>query len=220
MAHQLGTPLNLISNYAQLLLQATPEEDESVVRVKAIQEQVTRMATVIRAALESSRAAVVPHERADLVSLVQRVCQMASPMLRSAGVTIELVLPEGPLEILTDRVQFELALLNLVTNSVDAMPSGGVLSVRLERVGDRLRLEIADTGTGIPVDLIGRIFDPWVTTKPAGKGSGLGLSIARQVVAAHGGTISVGNRPSGGATFTIDLPAAAGPLVFPAPTDR
>ena len=73
---------------------------------------------------------------------------------------------------------------------------------------DRLRLEIEDTGSGIPAELLAHIFDPWVTTKPHGKGSGLGLSIARQVIASHGGTIRVDNRPGTGAVCTIDLPAA------------
>ena len=73
---------------------------------------------------------------------------------------------------------------------------------------DRLRLEVEDTGSGIPPELLAHIFDPWVTTKAQGKGSGLGLSIARQVVVSHGGTIRVDNRPGTGAVFTIDLPAA------------
>jgi signal transduction histidine kinase len=118
--------------------------------------------------------------------------------------------PNQSAEVLTDPLQFELALLNLITNSVDAMPSGGKLTVHLERVNDRLRLEIQDTGAGIPSELLGHVFDPWITTKPQGKGSGLGLSIARQVVTSHGGTIRAENRPGKGAAFTIDLPVASG----------
>ncbi|HZI28206.1 MAG TPA: ATP-binding protein, partial [Gemmatimonadaceae bacterium] len=125
-----------------------------------------------------------------------------------AGVEIELVTPNQSAEFLADPVQLELALLNLITNSVDAMASGGKLTVRLDRVNQRFRLEIEDTGSGVPPDLLGHIFDPWVTTKAQGKGSGLGLSIARQVVTSHGGTIRAQNRPGKGAVFTIDLPAA------------
>ena len=84
------------------------------------------------------------------------------------------------------------------------------MTVRLVRAGDRLRLEVEDTGSGIPLDLLAHIFDPWVTTKPHGKGSGLGLSIARQVIVSHGGAIRVHNRPGEGAVFMIDLPAAQG----------
>ena len=133
---------------------------------------------------------------------------MAGPMLEEAGVQIEVVTPNQSAELLTDPVQLELALLNLITNSVDAMESGGKLTVRLERVNERLRLEIEDTGSGVPPDLLAHIFDPWVTTKAQGNGSGLGLSIARQVVTSHGGTIRAQNRPGKGAVFTIELPVA------------
>jgi two-component system NtrC family sensor kinase len=207
MAHQIGTPLNLISTYVQLLIQSAPPDADSIDRLRAIQDQVAKVTAVVRAGLDSSRSPAIPHERADLGTLVRRVCQMARPMLEEAGVEIEVMTPDQPVDLLTDPVQLELALLNLITNSVDAMASGGTLTVRLERVGDRIRLDIEDTGSGIPPDLLARIFDPWVTTKAHGKGSGLGLSIAQQVIAAHGGTIGVDNRPGKGAVFTIELPA-------------
>jgi signal transduction histidine kinase len=210
MAHQIGTPLNLISTYVQLLIQSTPPEADSLDRLKAIQEQVAKVTAIVRAALDYSRPPAVPHERADLGTLVRRVCQMATPMLEDAGVQVQVVVPDQPVDLLADSVQLELALLNLISNSVDAMSSGGRLTVRLERVNDRLCLEIEDTGSGIPPELVPHIFDPWVTTKAQGKGSGLGLSIARQVVGSHGGTIRVDNRPGKGAVFTIDLPAAQG----------
>jgi two-component system NtrC family sensor kinase len=210
MAHQIGTPLNLISTYVQLLIQSTPPGADSLGRLRAIQDQVAKVTAVIRAALDSSRAPAIPHERADLGNLVRRVCQMAGPMLEDASVQIDVRTPDQSVELVGDPVQFELALLNLITNSIDAMGSGGKLTVRLEPVNDRLRLEIEDTGSGIPPELLAHIFDPWVTTKPHGKGSGLGLSIARQVIASHGGTIRADNRPGQGAMFTIDLPAAQG----------
>jgi signal transduction histidine kinase len=210
MAHQIGTPLNLISTHVQLLIQSTPPEADSLDRLKVIQDQIGKVTAVVRAALDSSRPLAVPHERADLVTLVKRVCQMARPMLDEAGVQIDVVTPNQSAELLTDPVQLELALLNLITNSVDAMAPGGKLTVRLDRVDERLHLEIEDTGSGIPPELLAHIFDPWVTTKAPGKGSGLGLSIARQVVTSHGGTIRAENRPGKGALFTVELPAAHG----------
>jgi two-component system NtrC family sensor kinase len=210
MAHQIGTPLNLISGYVQLLLQSSPPDAASVDRLKAIHDQVAKVTAIVRAALDSSRPPAIPHERADFGALVRRVCQMAGPMLEDAGVQVEVIAPDEPLELLADAVQLELALLNLISNSVDAMTSGGTLTVRLAPSDDRLRLEVEDTGSGIPPELMAHIFDPWVTTKAHGKGSGLGLSIARQVIVSHGGTIRVVNRPNKGALFTIDLPAAQG----------
>jgi signal transduction histidine kinase len=210
MAHQIGTPLNLISGYVQLLIQSSPAESASVDRLRAIQDQVAKVTAIVRAALDSSRPPAIPHERADLGALVRRVCQMASPMFEDAGVQVEVTAPDQSMELLADPVQLELALLNLISNSVDAMASGGKLTLQLVGVDDRLRLEVADTGSGIPPELLAHIFDPWVTTKAHGKGSGLGLSIARQVIVRHGGTIRVENRPGRGAVFTIDLPAVHG----------
>jgi two-component system NtrC family sensor kinase len=210
MAHQIGTPLNLISGYVQLLIQSTSPGSESFDRLKAVQEQVAKVTAIVRAALDSSRPRSVPYERAELGELVKRVCQMASPMLEDAGVQVEIVAPDQPTELLADRVQLELALLNLISNSIDAMESGGRLTIRLRQADDWLSLEVQDTGSGIPHDLLSRVFDPWVTTKEQGKGSGLGLSITRQVIASHGGTIRAHSGPGEGALFTIDLPAAQG----------
>jgi signal transduction histidine kinase len=210
MAHQIGTPLNLISGYVQLLIESSPAPSPSVDRLKAVQDQIAKVTAIVRAALDSSRPPALPHEPADLVALVRRVCQMAGPMLDDAKVQVEVVAPPHPLHVMADPVQLELALLNLITNSVDAMTSGGTLTVRLGSSDHRIRVDVEDTGSGVSAELLARIFDPWVTTKAPGKGSGLGLSIARQVIVGHGGSIRVANRPGGGAVFTIDLPAAVG----------
>jgi two-component system, NtrC family, sensor kinase len=210
MAHQIGTPLNLISGYVQVLIQSTPPDSPAVDRLKAIQEQVAKVSTIVRAALDSSRPSSAPREHVDFAALVKRVCQMASPMVEDAGIQVQVTVPDQPVEIVADAVQLELALLNLITNSVDAMEPGGRVAVRLACVDDRLHLAVEDTGTGIPPELLAHIFEPWVTTKALGKGSGLGLSIARQVVASHDGTIRAENRSGQGAIFTIELPAAQG----------
>jgi two-component system NtrC family sensor kinase len=98
-------------------------------------------------------------------------------------------------------------LLNLVTNAVQAMPEGGELRLRTERPStDRIRLQVEDTGVGIPPDRLTRIFDPFYTTKAPGQGTGLGLSVVHSVVQRYGGEISVTSRPNHGTTFTIDLP--------------
>lgn len=220
MAHQIGTPLNLVSGYVQLLIQSSPPESASLDRLKAIQEQVAKVTAVVRSALDSSRPPAIPHERTDLADLVRRVCRMARPIVEEAGVQVEVSTPEAPVYVLADSVQLELALLNLISNSVDAMKPGGRLKLRLARMNGRLQLAVEDTGSGISPDLLAHIFNPWVTTKAPGKGTGLGLSITKQVVASHGGSISVESRPGHGTVFTIDLPAE-GPRSSHAPnSDR
>jgi signal transduction histidine kinase len=106
-----------------------------------------------------------------------------------------------------DAAELELALLNLMSNALDAMADGGTLTIRVLPHDSGVRIEVGDTGTGIAPDLIDRIFEPWVTTKPEGHGTGLGLSIVRSVIAEHRGTIRVHSAAGEGATFAIELPA-------------
>jgi signal transduction histidine kinase len=128
--------------------------------------------------------------------------------LAPAGVQLVLRVGAAPLPVAADEAQLELALLNVVTNAVDAMPGGGTLTLGAEAILDGVRIEIGDTGAGIEAALLPTIFDPWITTKPAGRGTGLGLSITRDVIRSLGGTIAVVTAPGAGTTFTIDLPAA------------
>lgn len=95
-----------------------------------------------------------------------------------------------------------------MTNAIDAMADGGTLTVVATPVAQGVRIQVRDNGTRIAPDVLAKIFDPWVTTKPAGRGNGLGLSITQEVITRLGGTISVTSTPGEGATFTIDLPAA------------
>jgi two-component system, NtrC family, sensor histidine kinase HydH len=150
-------------------------------------------------------------EKTDLALVLERTCELARPRLARTAVTIQVSMPEALLIVEVDRVQFELALLNLIVNAVDAMPEGGTITIHAATALGGVQLEIADTGSGIPAGVLDRVFEPWVTTKPVGQGTGLGLSIVRDVVQTHGGRVSARNGPSGGAVFVIELPLAASP---------
>jgi len=104
--------------------------------------------------------------------------------------------------------QIQQVLLNLLTNAVDAMPTGGSLRVETGMADNTVFLRVADSGPGIPPEARVRIFEPFFTTKEQGEGTGLGLAICRQIVEAHRGTIEVTDTPGGGATFEIRLPLA------------
>jgi len=135
------------------------------------------------------------------------VRDVALPRLARQQIRLVTSIAEGLPPVKVDATQVEMALFNLVTNALDSMPGGGTLSITATARPDGLRVEVADTGSGIPAGIIDRLFDPWVTTKPIGHGSGLGLAIVRNVVRAHGGSISASNHAVG-ASFVIDLPAA------------
>jgi signal transduction histidine kinase len=208
VAHQVGTPLNLVSGYVQVLLADPSLDTRTRRRLEMMQRQIGQVTGAVRGLLDRARRNV---QRAFVTpeALIERVLEIAQPRLDRNHVTVQVDVAPGLPSIEADAVQLELALLNLVTNAIDAMGEGGTLSLKLAQRGTGVRLEVIDSGPGIPEPLIGKIFDPWVTTKPYGRGTGLGLAIARSVIGAHGGTIAVANRPSGGAVFTVDLPVAS-----------
>ena len=121
-----------------------------------------------------------------------------------------IVLPELELQkvpaLLGNSAELREILTNLIFNAVDAMPAGGDVRITAQEVAGRVRLTVADTGQGIPADLLPRIFDPWFSTKPVGRGSGLGLGIARDVVTRFGGTIDLASAPGQGTTVTLEIP--------------
>ena len=210
VAHQVGTPLNLISGYVQLLKEELGQGSPHIARLAIIEEQIAKVTTTVRTLLDRSRQ-MGRKTRTTAGSLVGRVCEVMKPSFDAAGIRLELTTPPSDPPILVDATNLELALLNLMTNAVDAMPKGGTLQVTVtDAPGRRVKIDVADTGHGIPEDLMQRIFEPWVSTKKPGRGTGLGLAIARDVVTAHGGTISVVSAVGEGTTFTIDLPSDAG----------
>jgi len=206
VAHQVGTPLNLVSGYVQVLLSDLSLDTRTRRRLEMMQRQIEQVTLAVRGLLDRARR-TVQRARVEPAALIERVLEIAQPRLDRNHVAVAVnaatVLPH----IEADSVQLELALLNLITNAVDAMVEGGSLTVTLTPLDDGVRLEVADSGPGVPEALLPTIFEPWVTTKPYGRGTGLGLAIARGVIEAHGGTIGVSNRPEGGAVFTVDLPA-------------
>jgi signal transduction histidine kinase len=143
----------------------------------------------------------------NIADIITRVRDVALPRLTRHRIRLEVSVAGNLPPIKVDATQLEMALFNLVTNALDAMPGGGTLSIAATTRADGLRVEIADTGAGIPAAVIDRMFEPWVTTKPVGHGSGLGLAIVRDVVRSHGGSVSASNHALG-AVFVIDLPAA------------
>ncbi|HTI38620.1 MAG TPA: ATP-binding protein [Vicinamibacterales bacterium] len=206
MAHQVGTPLNLISGYVQMLQEDRAMDPKAARRLAIVQEQIGKVASVVRTMLDNARR---PDTRwaVSVSSLLSRVADVARPKLDMSKIALALDASPALPPIEANTEELELAILNLVNNSLDAMPDGGRLTITARTADSRVRIEISDTGRGIDPGLLPRIFDPWVTTKPPGRGTGLGLSITRDVISRHGGTITAESRP-GRTAFTIDLPAA------------
>ena len=206
VAHQAGTPLNLVSGYIQMIRDDPTTDDRTRSRLRTVDAQIQHVTRVLRTMLDHARQ---PSglEVVVLADIIERVREVSQPRLSRSNIRMRISVAEDLPAVRADATQLEMALLNLVTNALDAMPGGGTLSIAAHARPEGIRVEVADTGSGIPVEVIDRLFDPWVTTKTAGQGSGLGLAIVRDVVRAHGGSVSASNQ-SAGALFVIDLPAA------------
>lgn len=205
VAHQIGTPLNLVSGHVQLL---TNEISDPTIerRLRIVQEQIDRVVATVRSLLERAR----PQGDRQTVRIDAVLARMGDAMrarLASGGVSLDLKVQRPLPGVAADEAQLELALLNLVTNALDAMPDGGRLTLAATNANGVVRIEVRDTGTGIDPTVLPRLFEPWVTTKSSGRGTGLGLSITRDLITSLGGTINVSKSSRQGTTFTIELPA-------------
>jgi len=208
VAHQVGTPLNLVSGYIQMIRDDPRTDDRIRSRLQTVNTQIQHVTRVLRTMLDYARQPS-GFEIVALSEVIDRVREIAQPRLSASGIRSQISVEEGLSPIRADVTQLEMALLNLVTNALDAMPGGGTLSITATAHPEAIRVEVADTGPGIPAEIMERLFDPWVTTKPAGEGTGLGLAIVRDVIRAHGGSVSAHNQSTlpTGAVFVIDLPA-------------
>jgi two-component system, NtrC family, sensor kinase len=210
VAHQVGTPLNLISGYVQLVKEEVGADSPLLPRVAVIEEQIAKLTATVRTLLDRSRQ-VGPKTRTTAGTLVNRVLEVLGPNLHAAKIALVVEGSDENTALLVNATSLELMLLNVMTNAIDAMPAGGALTIRLERTGPmRVAITVSDTGDGINAELVPRIFEPWVSTKKGGDGTGLGLAIARDVISAHGGSITVASEVGRGTTFTIELPADSG----------
>jgi signal transduction histidine kinase len=206
VAHQAGTPLNLVSGYVQMIRDDPRTEDRTRARLVTVDAQIQQVTRVLRTMLDHARQPST-FELVALSDVIERVREVAQPRLARSHIRLEISVATHLPLVRADATQLEMAFLNLVTNALDAMPNGGALSVLARPSAGGISVEVADTGPGIPADLVDRLFESWVTTKPAGQGTGLGLAIVRDVVRAHGGTVSASNQPTG-ALFVINFPSA------------
>lgn len=221
IAHELGTPLNIVRARA-VAIPRTPQDAVEVERLAMIiRDQADRMTGIVRQLLDFSRRRVPRLAQIDVEKVARATAQLLEPQAKAAEVTFKVeVAPELP-RILADASQLEHVLLNLLLNAIQASPGGGDVFIRLDRTEARppvtpelprpepravVRLVVEDKGVGIPREDIGRLFDPFFTTKPPGEGTGLGLPVAWGIVRDHGGWIEVESREGEGSTFKVHLP--------------
>jgi len=211
-AHEVGTPLNLISGHVQLLksdLDRDPRDAES--RIKTISAQIERIERIVRRMLDKTRFET-ELSPLDLNSVLHKLCDAMSPAFDKRNIRlVETLAPNLPLMAgSSDRLQQ--LFLNLVNNSLDAMPDGGEIRIRTFVNGkpgkaQRIDVDFTDTGTGMSEEVKSHIFDPLYTTKDRGQGTGLGLVIVSQIVSEHAGKVEVESEPGKGTSFRLSFAA-------------
>jgi signal transduction histidine kinase len=206
IAHEIGTPLNSVALHLQLLARSPGLTDPDRQRLATIDGQIRRLVQTVEQRLAATRGEVGRLAPADLNQLVRGITDLMAPVLSAKGIACSFATDGGLPKVQADEHQIQQVVLNLLTNAVDAMPSGGSIRVETGLAGTTAFLRIADSGLGIAPEARGRIFEPFFTTKKEGGGTGLGLAICRQIVEAHKGTIAVSDTPGGGATFEVRLP--------------
>jgi signal transduction histidine kinase/CheY-like chemotaxis protein len=215
VAHELNNPLTTILGYSQRLLQRRPGVDaEEMRQIRQIFEEAERATTILRQLLLNAHEDQPELRTVAINQLVAQTIELQQASLTQDNIRVQTDLDASDPLVYGDTGQLQQVLMNLTGNArqaLDEMGHGGTIRIRTKQIGNqRVLLEVADSGPGIPPENLGRIFDPFFTTKPAGVGTGLGLAIVLGIVREHGGHVNVASPPGGGAIFSIALCAAHG----------
>jgi signal transduction histidine kinase len=230
IAHELGTPLNVISARARQIAEGTVVGDKLTRAALIIDGQCEHMTRIIRQVLDFARPKPPRRMPQDLGSLARETLEALAPYATQRQVALELVAPE-PLKCGVDPHQIRQVLMNLVVNALQASPPGErvTLTVGLQQAtrpqipgvapGPYAYISVKDHGAGISPEARTRLFEPFFTTKDIGEGTGLGLSVAYGLAQEHGGWIDVESAPSQGSRFSLYLPWDEFPLMPSLPVE-
>ncbi len=209
VAHEVKNPLNSMRLWLENLKESLPAEPDSgtTQAVQVLDKEIDRLDAVVKRFLDFTRPMDVRLEATQLADVLKEVLEIAKPQLRKSKIQVAQLLPIDVPEVYVDRALLKQAVLNLVLNAVDAMPSGGQLRLMLSRRGEMAEITVGDTGKGIPVENRQKIFQLFFTTRPGG--SGIGLASTFRIVQLHNGSIDFTTEVGRGTTFRIELPLAA-----------
>ncbi|MDT3778995.1 PAS domain S-box protein [Nitrospira sp. MA-1] len=205
MAHEIGTPMNVILGRAELLMRKAPDEPTRR-GLETIVNQVERITKIMNQLLSFARKRPAERQGVNLEAVMIDVLDVLQERLGTQHIQIiKTVTPQLP-KVLADPDHMNQVFLNLILNACQAMPDGGTLSLTLHSTGDTVELTVEDTGSGIPQEQLSKIFDPFFSTKAVGEGTGLGLTVVHGILQEHQGAIRVTSVPGQGTTFIVSLP--------------
>lgn len=204
VAHEIRNPLATIGGFARSILKHPENTDRVKRNVQVIAEESARLENMLKGVMDFSRPSAPILKTGDLNAVAERAFRTHVERLASRNIHADLDLDHSLPEIPFDENQLVQVLTNLLHNAADSMPEGGALTVRTRREGEDALLQVIDTGSGIPPEIMERLFSPFFTTKA--NGTGLGLAVTRKIVDDHGGRIEVNSQVGQGTTFSIFLP--------------
>jgi len=215
IAHELGTPLNVVSARAQMIASGDASPAETVDYARVIADASNRMAKIIRQLLAFARRKPAQKAPRDLRVIARETIDLLRPLAEKNHVNVELG-DSSEMVAEVDADELQQALTNILVNAIHAMPNGGRVDVTMayethatsdRHPGRHLVITVRDDGVGISPEHLPHIFEPFFTTKDVGTGTGLGLSVTHGIIDDHGGFIDVQSTPSTGSAFSIHLPA-------------
>lgn len=209
LAHEIGTPMGVIRGHAEAL-EGAVQGEKAQWRLRTIRDQIDRISTIIQSLLNIARPRQAVRVPVALTDVADTAIAFLSEKIRVREVSVEREFQPAPACVRGDPDKLQQLFLNLFLNAIDAMPEGGTLRVSIGPCASgEIEVRVADTGIGISGSDLPQIFTPFFSTKPAGRGSGLGLVVAAGIVADHGGHIDVQSEPGCGTEFVIGFPAEA-----------
>ncbi|HTQ95277.1 MAG TPA: ATP-binding protein [Candidatus Acidoferrum sp.] len=207
VAHEVNTPLAVISNYIQMLAKQLPEGDPRHAIIDKIVKQTFRASEIVNNLLNFSRTGPSALADVDVNHVVEETLSLVSHPLKTSQIQVVKQLGSSLPAVRGSANKLQQVFLNLFLNARDAMPQGGMLEVRTAAHNGSVEIEVVDTGNGISREHIHKIFDPFFTTKPGGRGTGLGLSVSYGIIKEHAGKIDVRSTPGRGTSFHVEFPA-------------
>ncbi len=206
IAHEIGTPLNVISGNAEYIMMEMGEDNPYKEELETIISQAERIANLIKQLLEFARPRKANYTKANVNNEILHVIELLKHQFEKANVKLNLKLSEDIPPVCVDCSQIHQVFLNIIVNAIHAINENGLIEIETFAKDGYVNIKFKDNGVGILPEHLDKIFEPFFTTKEAGKGTGLGLAVSKRIIDEHNGKIEVESTPGVGTTFTVKIP--------------
>lgn len=212
VAHEVNTPLAVITSNAQMLVRQMDPDDPRTRTLEKIIAQAFRASEIANSLLKFSRIDSSEYSDLNVNRVISESLSLVEPMLKAARITVNSQLKTSLPAVYGNSGKLQQVFMNLIMNARDAMPRGGELTIATEAENSTVHVEVSDNGMGIPADHLNKIFDPFFTTKATSRGTGLGLAVTYGIIREHSGSIQVDSVVGRGTTFRLEFPAVRKPV--------